>query len=122
MTTQVRCPICNKRLFDDHVGIAIVTIRCPRCRNDIGYLNGKIYTGTYVEPLSEEECEKVFVRYDGKCVYCGGEATTIDHITPRSKGGTNNLANLVPACKDCNEEKGDERQLGLGDWGKESMV
>lgn len=30
---------------------------------------------------------------------------TIDHITPKSKGGRNTLDNLQPMCRDCNFEK-----------------
>jgi hypothetical protein len=32
---------------------------------------------------------------------------TIDHITPRSAGGTNALQNLVGACPECNAAKAD---------------
>lgn len=39
------------------------------------------------------------------CAYCGGLATVIDHILPIALGGTNDLANLTPACRDCNHEK-----------------
>lgn len=40
------------------------------------------------------------------CVYCGRPATTVDHVIPRSRGGPNAQWNLVPACKECNHEKG----------------
>jgi len=30
---------------------------------------------------------------------------TVDHVVPRSKGGTTVLSNLVPMCKKCNERK-----------------
>jgi HNH endonuclease len=37
----------------------------------------------------------------------GGHATTIDHITPRSRGGRNGWLNTVAACHGCNQRKGD---------------
>lgn len=44
---------------------------------------------------------------DGRrCGYCLGEATTIDHIQPRSRGGRNTWKNTVSACYGCNQAKG----------------
>lgn len=40
------------------------------------------------------------------CAYCGAEATLVDHVMPRSRGGSNKRRNLVPACKPCNSAKG----------------
>lgn len=40
-----------------------------------------------------------------KCVYCGGPAEQMDHVTPKSRGGRTTLANLVPACRQCNMGK-----------------
>lgn len=37
------------------------------------------------------------------CSYCGGPATTLDHIVP---GGDNDHTNLTPACARCNSSKG----------------
>jgi 5-methylcytosine-specific restriction endonuclease McrA len=40
------------------------------------------------------------------CWWCGRPATTIDHVLAVVLGGTNDLANLVPACKRCNFSRG----------------
>lgn len=45
------------------------------------------------------------------CVYCGkrcsGPRLTVDHVIPTSRGGQNNAANRVWACRACNEFKAD---------------
>lgn len=41
------------------------------------------------------------------CAYCGAPAEQIDHIIPRSRGGTDALENLAPACAACNLSKRD---------------
>lgn len=33
------------------------------------------------------------------CVVCGGSATTVDHIVPRSEGGLDEITNCRPLCK-----------------------
>lgn len=40
------------------------------------------------------------------CVYCGHPADTVEHLTPRALGGTNDRDNLAPACRRCNERRG----------------
>jgi hypothetical protein len=40
------------------------------------------------------------------CVYCDAPADTTDHVIPRAYGGTNDPANLAPACRSCNSRKG----------------
>lgn len=57
----------------------------------------------------------IFSRSDGKCVYCGAKADEIDHVIPRSNGGTNSTYNLVAACRSCNEKKSN---LSLKAFGK----
>ena len=50
----------------------------------------------------------VFCKYNGKCAYCGIDLARpwdIDHITPQVFGGTNDLENLNPSCKECNNYK-----------------
>jgi hypothetical protein len=40
------------------------------------------------------------------CRYCGAEATEVDHVDPRARGGATTPANLVAACRPCNKGKG----------------
>jgi 5-methylcytosine-specific restriction endonuclease McrA len=40
------------------------------------------------------------------CAYCGGRATTVDHVLPRSRGGADNWLNTVASCGPCNNRKG----------------
>lgn len=51
--------------------------------------------------------------FDFCCAYCNDRPIflTIDHVTPRSQGGTNHPNNLLPACKSCNESKGSRSLL-----------
>jgi len=50
----------------------------------------------------------------GPCFYCGSlELITIDHVVAISRGGTDSIGNLVPACKSCNSQK---RQLTIMEW------
>ena len=52
---------------------------------------------------------EVFKRDSFKCQYCGQAAPDVvlevDHINPVSKGGDNNIVNLVTSCSDCNNGK-----------------
>ena len=45
--------------------------------------------------------------YCGKPIYILGKEKTIDHKNPTSKGGTNDLNNLVVCCRHCNFTKRD---------------
>lgn len=49
---------------------------------------------------------KAFSDYYGQpCVICGQPSDTVDHIIPKSRGGTNDPANLQPMCRSCNSKK-----------------
>lgn len=39
------------------------------------------------------------------CWYCGREVYCIDHITPKSKGGIDDINNLALVCYECNMAK-----------------
>jgi len=52
--------------------------------------------------------EYLLEKWGRKCAYCGAENVPleIDHIHPRSKGGSNRVSNLTLACRPCNQRKG----------------
>ncbi|MFL5812033.1 MAG: HNH endonuclease [Bdellovibrionia bacterium] len=45
----------------------------------------------------------------GICHYCGKKFSakdlTMDHVVPIARGGTSTQGNVVPACKNCNQDK-----------------
>ena len=52
---------------------------------------------------------RIYKRDGHKCVYCGNHKNlTIDHVLPKSRGGTNRWTNLVTCCGSCNRKKGDK--------------
>lgn len=54
--------------------------------------------------------KRIFIRDGYKCVICDStEKLTIDHIMPKSKGGSNKEDNLQTMCSRCNGVKGDKR-------------
>lgn len=50
--------------------------------------------------------DRVTERWGWDCFHCGDALTpstlTLDHIVPKSKGGSDAITNLVPSCKTCN--------------------
>lgn len=61
--------------------------------------------------------EFLLYNYNHTCQYCGGysedEILEVEHKQPKSKGGTNRLANLTLSCKTCNLDKGNRN---LKEW------
>ena len=56
----------------------------------------------------------VLARDHHRCVYCDGPATSLDHVVPRSRGGTHTWENVVAACGRCNHVKADRAVADLG--------
>lgn len=61
-----------------------------------------------LEPVEESVRYEVLKR-DRRCVLCGAgrddEMLQVDHIVPRSKGGSNKISNLQTLCAPCNRGK-----------------
>ena len=76
------------------------------------YMEGK----WQISDLYKQQIEKL-QQSNHACAYCGKvfsspKEATIDHIFPRIKGGTNEMENIVFACKTCNSSKGDRDMFG----------
>ncbi|UDL16394.1 HNH endonuclease [Microbacterium phage Zooman] len=63
------------------------------------------YNRTGVIPFSKRG---ILRRDSFTCAYCGGKATTVDHIKPKSKGNPASWENSIAACQPCNNAKGSD--------------
>lgn len=79
------CKTCNKNINGERVF-------CGECR-----------TRKIIKILEE----------DSICVYCENKADSIDHVLARTRGGTDDESNLVPACFSCNASKSNKL---LSEW------
>ncbi len=53
-----------------------------------------------------EEWEKLLNYHVGRCAYCGSiERIEADHRIPLCRGGSNEIRNILPACRHCNRRK-----------------
>jgi hypothetical protein len=63
--------------------------------------------------VSESVRAQVVEQAGGLCEYCrypeefNSGRFAVDHVQPRARGGTDDLANLALACRSCNERKQD---------------
>lgn len=77
---------------------------CKDCHREIGR---KYHSTHYLKTRFE-----LLLKFNFTCQYCGRKAPEvvfhIDHFLPKSKGGTNELDNLVLACDECNIGKRDK--------------
>ena len=55
-----------------------------------------------------ETREYLLEKWNHQCAYCGktGIPLEIEHLVPKSRGGTNRISNLVISCRSCNQSKG----------------
>jgi 5-methylcytosine-specific restriction endonuclease McrA len=86
--------------------IAVETVRFDTQKmvnpeiSGIEYQQGKL--------LGYETREYLLEKFNRTCVYCGKKnlPLEIDHIIPRSRGGSDRVSNLTLACHNCNQAKG----------------
>jgi 5-methylcytosine-specific restriction endonuclease McrA len=77
-------------------------------------ISGKEYQqGTL---LNYEVREYLLEKFDRTCVYCGIKDVPmeIEHVIPKSRGGTNSITNLVLSCRKCNQKKGNQTAEEFG--------
>lgn len=54
--------------------------------------------------------EYLLEKFNRTCVYCGKRDVPleVEHVEPRSKGGSNRVSNLTLSCHPCNQKKGNQ--------------
>jgi len=113
------CAYCNKEF---KTSLHVKKFCSEKCSSKS--TNNKIING-YYNRLNSSFLKlrfELFKRDDFKCQYCGrspsidGCKLNIDHILPKSKGGTNEPKNLITSCFECNQGKKDilleSREIG----------
>ena len=80
------------------------------------YKNKRLYN--LAPEVWKQISKMVFERDAYTCAYCGerGGILEVDHITPISKGGSNDLENLTTACRRCNRQKKDMTTEEYENW------
>ena len=68
------------------------------------------------ELLGYEVREYLLEKWGRECAYCHIKniPLEIEHIVPKSRGGTNRISNLTLACNSCNQKKGNQTALEFG--------
>ena len=55
--------------------------------------------------------EYLLHKFNHTCIYCGARPAvrgTVEHIVPRSRGGSDRIDNLAWACYECNQKRGNQ--------------
>ena len=99
-------------VFNKNYKSVLIFRKSYRYHNNI-VVFGLRYYGRNVKRRTNGYSKEYLQKVSGSfCVYCDTKLTkdntTADHILPISKGGNNSKINLIPSCRDCNEERGDE--------------
>lgn len=74
--------------------------------------SGSMNGGSWIRP---EKRLALYIRDGFTCAYCGRDLrnadardVTLDHLLPRSAGGSNEATNLITACLRCNSQRGNK--------------
>jgi 5-methylcytosine-specific restriction endonuclease McrA len=86
--------------------IAVETVRFDMQKMEKPEISGVEYQQG--DLLGYEVREYLLEKWGRKCAYCQKEGVPleVEHIKPKSLGGSNRVSNLTLACRACNEKKG----------------
>ena len=75
----------------------------------VEYQQGELYGGYEVR-------EYLLEKWGRKCAYCGKTnlPLEVEHIIPKSRGGSDRVSNLTISCHDCNQRKGNKTAEEFG--------
>lgn len=93
--------------------IPMTTVAVETVRFDTQALQNPEISGTGYQQgtlAGYEVREYLLEKWNRTCAYCDAQHVPleIEHIEPRSKGGSNRVSNLTLACVPCNQKKGNQ--------------
>ncbi|MGK7929376.1 MAG: RNA-guided endonuclease IscB [Spirulina sp.] len=93
------CPISG--IFQELVRFDSQALQNPEI-SGVEYQQGELFGYEIREYLLE--------KWNRKCAYCGVENVPleVEHIKPKSKGGSSRVSNLTLACRTCNQAKSNQ--------------
>jgi 5-methylcytosine-specific restriction endonuclease McrA len=97
----------------------VTRLEVERVRFDTQWLQHPEIQGTQYQEgtlAGWEARAYVLIKYEYRCAYCGTDQVPfeLDHIQPRSRGGSNRISNLALSCHACNQAKGDKTAAEFG--------
>ncbi|NEO35581.1 MAG: HNH endonuclease [Moorea sp. SIOASIH] len=119
-TTGWLAPSLMSRIFNIETWVRRLTKLCPvsaisqeLVRFDLQKMQNPEISGVEYqrgELFGFEVKEYLLAKWGRNCVYCGAENVPleVEHIIPKSKGGSNRVSNLTLACRCCNQKKGND--------------
>lgn len=99
--------------------IPLTHISYENCKFDSQLMSNENIKGIEYQQgtlLGYEVREYLLENFNRKCMYCGKEniPLEIEHIIPKSRGGSNRIDNLGIACHECNQTKGNKTAEEFG--------
>lgn len=87
------------------------TVCSPRCRNARRDQRRNARKHAASGEYRWSQVAALWAALDQVCAYCLQplplSAMQVEHVTPLSRGGRNDLSNILPSCGTCNADKGD---------------
>ena len=87
-------------------GISVESVRFDTQKLQNPEISGAEYQQG--ELLGYEVREYLLEKWGRQCAYCGARNVPleIEHLVPKSRGGSNRVSNLTLSCRKCNQKKG----------------
>jgi RRXRR protein/HNH endonuclease len=91
----------------------IVAIEIEQVRFDMQKINNPEINGVEYQQgtlFGYEVREYLLEKWNRECAYCGKKSAQleVEHIAPKSRGGSDRVSNLTLACHECNQLKGNQ--------------
>lgn len=102
------CDWCGRRYATRHTTSTVCSDRCREARRwQRRYARQHEAEGEY----RWAQVAILWAKLGRRCTYCRDDLPLaemqVEHVTPLSRGGRNDMTNIVPSCAGCNGEKSD---------------